>query len=79
MPHRNTDDRSFTLAAIDDLIDRGRLKDWLELRDAVTADAEIAARTRRIVDAHSYERNQRYSFWRVFLGAKPENAEEPAA
>lgn len=42
-------------ARIDDVLDRGRLDDWLDLRDAVALDQDVALRTLRIAQAvHRY-------------------------
>ena len=39
MRHRHIETREYTLAAIDDVIERGFLRDWLELRDTVRPSA----------------------------------------
>lgn len=39
MKHRHlVDDVGFTPAAIDDILDRGKPQDWIELRDAILED-----------------------------------------
>lgn len=44
MLHRHLNHSQFTLAAVDDVIARGRLEDWKELRDSAQESAEIRAR-----------------------------------
>lgn len=70
MVHRHIDDREFTLTAIDDIIDRGKLRDWLELRDAAMGNLDIAAKILQVVDAHADDDNIRYDFWGKFLTSK---------
>ena len=41
MLHRHLNHSKWTLAAIDDVIARGRLDDWKELRDAATNRTEV--------------------------------------
>ena len=41
MLHRHLNHSEWTLAAIDDVIARGRLDDWKQLRDAATSRPEI--------------------------------------
>lgn len=53
MRHRFlTDDVGYTTAAIDDILDRGSLADWLDLRDAAKGDKTIADRIERACRAH---------------------------
>jgi len=64
MEHRHLNHSRYTLAAIDDIIDRGRLDDWTELRDALPFQPEMAEKIRRVCAAHTTEpRAQRYHFW----------------
>lgn len=67
MRHRHLDTQEYTLAAIDDIIDRGGLKDWLELRDAIRSAPELAEAVRRICYHHRDDENIRYNFWPVYL------------
>ena len=41
MQHRHLNHQDFTLAAIDDVIDRGTLEDWLELRREVLRNRAV--------------------------------------
>jgi hypothetical protein len=51
--HRHLiDGVGLTTAAIDDILDRGSLDDWLSLRDAAKRDKAIAERIVRICRAH---------------------------
>lgn len=53
MRHRYlVDDVGYTTAAIDDILDRGSLDDWLDLRDAAKGDKAIADRIERVCRAH---------------------------
>lgn len=71
MIHRHLNHQSFTLAAIDDVISRGHLRDWCVLRKAVISDPLIAQKVRRIcsnyiVDPYA----QRYHFWFHYVSKK---------
>lgn len=52
MKHRHLVHRRFTAAAIEDVLDRGTMPDWVPLIEAIRADpyGEIAERTREICD-----------------------------
>jgi hypothetical protein len=53
MRHRHlNDDVGLTSAAIDDILDRGELADWLELRDAAVNEREVADRIIAVCRAH---------------------------
>jgi len=61
--HRHLTHREFTLAAIDDIIARGRRQDRAELRRAARADRTFLEDILRVCQAHvadPYE--QRYHF-----------------
>lgn len=62
--HRHLEPRALTLAAIDDVIARGRMRDWLELRDAARADPAVVRRIARVCAAHTADPYaQRHHFW----------------
>lgn len=64
MRHRHLNHQEYTLAAIDDVIDRGELDDWYDLRRAALQDLTIMAKIRRICEAHVHDPfDQRYHFW----------------
>jgi|NGEPerStandDraft_6_1074524.scaffolds.fasta_scaffold300254_2 hypothetical protein len=67
MQHRHLNHQGLTLAAIDDIIDRGNLDDWLELRQAVLRDQAVLRKVQRVCAAHpSNQTAQRYYFWRHY-------------
>lgn len=64
MLHRHLNHQRFTLAAIDDVIARGRWDDWAELRRAALADRAVMDKVERVCRpriADPYA--QRYHFW----------------
>lgn len=64
MQHRHLDHQRFTLAAIDDVIARGKWRDWAELRAAVLEDRVFLDRVQRVCMPHLSEPGaQRYHFW----------------
>jgi hypothetical protein len=68
MLHRHLNHSDWTLAAVDDVIARGRLDDWKQLRDAATGRAEIRARILRVCAAHLADPYaQRYHFWDYYV------------
>ena len=52
MLHRHLTHQQFTLAAIDDIIARGKRQDWAELRKAALADRTILEKILRVCQAH---------------------------
>lgn len=68
MLHRHLNHQSFTLAAIDDVIDRGEKNDWFDLREAALADPFVMARIRQVCEAHLGDPYaQRYHFWMNYV------------
>ena len=68
MLHRHLNHSEWTLAAIDDVIARGRLDDWKELRDAAEGRTEILDRILRVSQPHlSDPYAQRYHFWNIYV------------
>ncbi|WP_201712569.1 hypothetical protein [Acidiphilium sp. C61] len=64
MRHRHLIHEDYTLAAIDDIISRGRWNDWSELRDAARADPKVLERITRVCIANAGDPYaQRYFFW----------------
>lgn len=65
MFHRHIDPKGWTLAKIDDVIGRGDLAAWLELRDALGADAGLLPKIRKIAShgAVHGEDIDAYHFW----------------
>jgi hypothetical protein len=71
MTHRHLNHSRFTLAAIDDVIDRGKRDSWALLLSAVDASPEIRDRVLRVCSAHiSDEYAQRYHFWNNYAAHK---------
>jgi hypothetical protein len=64
MQHRHLNHHEFTLAAIDDIISRGRWRDWTELRCAVLEDRSLLSKVERVCRARVSDPSaQRYHFW----------------
>lgn len=64
MQHRHLNHQGFTLAAIDDVIARGRWVDWAQLRHAALADPTLLERVERVCRVHvSDPYAQRHHFW----------------
>ena len=63
-PHRNLDDREFSLPAIDNVISRGRWRDWADLRRAAREDPALLDDIARICAHYVGDPYaQRYHFW----------------
>ena len=70
MLHRHLDHRRFTLAAIDDVISRGRWQDWADLRRAALRDESLLDRIERICRRRAADpRAQRHHFWLHYVEA----------
>ncbi|MFG1187898.1 hypothetical protein [Xanthobacter aminoxidans] len=68
MFHRHLNHQRYTLAAIDDVIERGRMRDWLELRNAVRRQPELLDKIKRVCSARvSDPYAQRYHFWNHYV------------
>jgi hypothetical protein len=68
MQHRYLNHSNWTLAAVDDVIARGRLDDWKELRDVAVTRADVRARILRVCAAHLADPYaQRYHFWNFYV------------
>ena len=68
MLHRHLNHSEWTLAAIDDVIARGRLDDWKQLRDAAESRKDIQERILRVSKPHlSDPYAQRYHFWNFYV------------
>lgn len=67
MLHRHLNHEQYTLAAIDDVIERGKRKDWAELRRAALEDRAVMEKVLRVCKAHiSDPYAQRYHFWKHY-------------
>jgi hypothetical protein len=68
MQHRHLTHESYTLAAIDDIIARGKLEHWRELRTWALADEAVREKILRICKACLHEPYaQRHHFWRRYV------------
>lgn len=64
MHHRHLNHQRFTLAAIDDVISRGRWQDWADLRSATLRDRSLLEKVEQICRPYvSDPYAQRYHFW----------------
>ena len=67
MLHRHLTHQQFTLAAIDDVIARGKRRDWAELRRAALGDRVVMEKVLRVCQAHIADPYaQRYYFWKHY-------------
>lgn len=68
MLHRHLTHEDFTLAAIDDVIARGRWEDWKDLRRTALNDAVVMGKILRVCNAHLADPYAlRYHFWRHYV------------
>jgi len=66
--HRHLNHTLLTLAAIDDILLRGKYIDWVELLDAMERDPTIREKILRVCESdHSPRPNQRYILWREYV------------
>lgn len=64
MQHRHLNQQHFTLAAIDDVILRGRWGDWASLRRTALQDHSLFDKVQRICSPYLADPYaQRYHFW----------------
>ena len=64
MIHRHLNHQELSLAAIDDVISRGKRKDWEDLRLAVLTNRVFLEKIRQVCRARIEDpRAQRYHFW----------------
>ena len=67
MQHRHLTHQAFSLAAIDDIIERGRRPEWRKLRDAASQDHALYAKILRVCQRHHEDAYaQRYHLWRNY-------------
>lgn len=64
MRHRHLNHERFTLAAIDDIIARGKWGDWADLRTAALEDPALLEKIQRVCARHAHDPYaQRHHFW----------------
>jgi len=74
MIHRHLNHQELSLAAIDDVIARGKRKDWEDLRLAVLADPVLLEKIQQICSKHIADPYaQRYHFWMSYATEHLEN------
>jgi hypothetical protein len=67
MLHRHLSHQEHTLAAIDDVIARGKRRDWARLRRAVLDDRVVLEKVLQVCRAHVADPYaQRYHFWKQY-------------
>ena len=67
MQHRHLTHEQLTLAAIDDVIARGKRADWAELRSAMQTDRSVREKILRVCAAHVADPYaQRHHFWKHY-------------
>ncbi len=81
MEHRHIHPERLSLAAIDDIIDRGGLADWSQLFNLVRSDPAVAEAVRSIAShgAEHAEASDRFSAWLAILDHQAHVAKTPAA
>ena len=68
MLHRHLNHQRFTLAAIDDVIARGRWQDWADLRQAVLADRALLDKVEQVCRPYVCDPYaQRHHFWMHYV------------
>lgn len=79
MRHRHLNHSEFTLAAIDDIIERGRREDWRELLRVIYSDphGEVAQNVLRVCAARA-ARTPAFVFWERYVNWR-RNALQSAA
>ena len=67
MLHRHLNHERYTLAALDDLIERGKREDWAQLRSVALENRAIMEKILRIALRHAQDPYaQRCHFWRQY-------------
>lgn len=68
MIHRHLNHQRFTLAAIDDIISRGRWDDWAELREVLLHDPCLLDAVEKVCRPYTSDPcAQRYQFWSHYV------------
>ena len=78
MEHRHLRSPGYTLAAIDDVIARGSMEDWIELDAAASSDARVADKIRTVVMARSDDESSiNHDFWRTRMMTESDEGIRP--
>lgn len=68
MRHRHLNHSDYTLAAIDDVIARGNMDDWQDLRAALLRDPRLAEKILQVCRPYAGQRYaQRHHFWERYV------------
>lgn len=68
MLHRHLNHQEYTLAVIDNVIARGKRRDWAELRQHALSDRATMEKVLRVCQAHVTDPYaQRYHFWKLYV------------
>lgn len=68
MIHRHLTHELYTAAALDDIVSRGGMKDWRDLRRALISQPDLAEKLERVCLAHTADPfAQRYHFWLEYV------------
>lgn len=71
MEHRHLNHQRFSLAAIDDVISRGRRQDWAALRQGMLDDTALMKKIRQVCQAKIVDPYaQRYHFWMNYVDSR---------
>lgn len=71
MLHRHLNHQRLTLAAIDDVISRGRWDDWAKLREAVLKEKALLDKIERVCKPKAGDPYaQRHHFWMKYVETK---------
>jgi hypothetical protein len=71
MLHRHLNHQEYTLAAIDNVIARGKRRDWAELREEALGNRTVMEKVLRVCQAHIADPYaQRYHFWKQYAERK---------
>lgn len=78
MLHRHLNHQRYTLAAIDNVIERGRMRDWLKLRDAARRQPELFDMIVRVCAPRlSNPYAQRHHFWNNYARWRRAHVSQP--
>ncbi len=69
MEHRHLNHNLYTLAAIDNIIQNGKPKDWVELKIAIDNDKSLLEKIEKICQQNIGKEyfQQRYFFWKNYV------------
>ena len=75
MKHRHLNHSHLTAAAIDNIISRGRWRDWVEMRGAALENPDVLRRVEKICGHYAdIPHAQRFHFWMHYAAAHRQTA-----